>query len=114
MRGYSQDVANRLHSVQFSGHVRDVLGSNAGGAEVDPTSGGQSSVSGSNAFFNGYLTGLPSQTSFRPIGTLGAATKAESLVPIPADGCQGLESRRTDYTSELELLYIQREKVGLN
>ena len=44
MKGYSQDVANRLHSVQFSGHVRDVLGQAANKAAASKGEGEQASA----------------------------------------------------------------------
>ena len=64
-------------------------------------------------FLDGYLTGVPSQ-SFRPIGTAtsGTAPTADSLITLPDPALGG--SRRPDYTSELELLYIQREKELLD
>jgi len=101
MRGYTQDVANRLHSVQFSGHVKDIRKQSA-----------YESATNNNTFLNGYLTGIPSQ-SFRPVATTGTTAVADSLISLP-DPPSNLESRGPDYTSELELLYIQREKELLD
>ena len=153
MKGYSQDVANRLHSVQFSGHVRDVLGQAANkaaaskgegerasawrdfkrGSDIDwsrlvgrlptsldaptlPVAAAAAANSINSPFVNGYLTGVPSQT-FRPINTINSAANttvpiADSLISLPDPGLRG--TRHTDHTSELELLYIQREKELLD
>ena len=99
MRGHAVDVTNRLHSVQFSNHARDVVGSS-------PTASGLASTGG--GYLSGVLTAPPhqplrqSQSQFKPAAT---AASVESLMTLAPS--QNISHK---YTSELELLYIQREK----